>query len=120
MTREDKLECLVRYLTSCGMTKDDAMEKAQPIVDRGDRCTLFGRRFNRETLEWEEFFIENFTCLMEYLGWKNEDSLKAMGVEQTMFLNADDPFYSSAWGRIPSHCLQRCCPATQKRAARGI
>lgn len=120
MTKESKLECLVRYLTRCGMTKEKALEKAQPIIDKGDCCTLFGRKFNKETLEWEEFFVENFTCLMEYLEWKDIDNLKAMGVEETLFLDAKDPFYSSAWGHLPKHCIHQCCLPVQKRAEQGL
>lgn len=122
MTREEKRNAIVKYLVSCGAIESKAIERAEEL-SKSDSCSLFARKFNEETMAWSEpGFIENFSCAMEYYGWKKDHSsdLESKGYREILFLDANDPFYNSAWGMIPDGCLASCCEPVRVRAARGM
>lgn len=47
-------------------------------------------------------------------------AVESKGYSEILFLDANDPFYNSAWGMIPDSCLAKCCEAVKARAARGM
>ena len=123
MTREEKRNAIVKYLVSCGATESKAIERAEELVSKGDSCSLLARRFDEVAMVWSEpVFIENFSCAVEYYGWKKDHSseLESKGYGEILFLDANDPFYNSAWGMIPSDCLASCCEPVRVRAVRGM
>lgn len=123
MTHEEKRNAIARYMVSCGATEASALERAEELASKADSCSLFARRFDDASMAWgTPEFIENFTCAMEYYGWKKDHSseLESKGYGEILFLDANDPFYNTAWGMIPDDCLAKCCDAVKARAARGM
>ena len=123
MTHEEKRNAIAKYLVSCGADESKALERAEELASKGDSCSLFARRFDEASMAWgAQELIENFSCSMEYYGWKKDHlhELESKGYSEILFLDANDPFYNSAWGMTPVGCLAKCCDAVKARAARGM
>lgn len=125
MNANQKIQYIVTYIMHCGCKDESiAVKKATELVGNGDSMSLLARHFDRDKREWQqEDFVENFSCFAEYQGWimdkANADMLNSK-YEQSVLLEANDPFYNSIWGQIPDSVAKKCCIPVQNRIAQGM
>ena len=150
-SRQTKIDRIVAYNTSCGQNVEDARKYAENILEKYDKDTAsLIIRFRDDYGKEDVFCLENFSCDVEFYGWKKTESENflndfiekayrqgrinldrffgdvesAKKIErsrvQYVLLDSKDPFYNSIWGQINAEVAAQCCDDVRERISKGI
>lgn len=150
-TKEIKISRIVAYNTSCGQSVEAATKYAEDMLRKyeDDTASLI-IRFCDDYGKEDVFCLENFSCDVEFYGWKKIESDNFLNnfieeaysqgrinldrffgdIEyakkitrssvQFVLLDSKDPFFNSIWGQIPETVAEKCCKKVRSRIAIGM
>lgn len=150
-SRQTKIDRIVAYNTSCGQSVEDARKYAENLLEKYSKDTAsLIIRFRDDYGKEDIFCLENFSCDVEFYGWKKTESEKflnnfiekaylqgrinidrffgdieyakenARSSVQYVLLDSKDAVYNSTWGQINSEVAAQCCDSVRERISKGI